>query len=504
MAKQNLSIGSSANDGTGDSLRDGAIKLNSVIDELYTALGNDTNLLVNVGTPSAGQLLKWNGSQFAEGNFDTLTSNLDVGGFEIGSTSNGDVIIKPHGSGDIKFWAGGTGSALTYIDGTDGKLKYSNHFATTADLPAAADHHGMFAHVHAENHGYFAHGGAWVQLIDSGSSVGELTDVDMTVGGGPSDGQVLKWSAANSNWYPDNDATASGGGSTTQNLFEGFNADTGSTTASAATDVLTVAGCTNISTSIAGDTLTISMTGTLGDADQNLFSVIGSDSGSKTANSATTTVNFVGGTGISTAVGGDNLTITNSSPNVDQSIFATVSGDSGSANSNVTDGTLTVSGGNGVTTSVSSTVNPSGQVTVATVSIATDLFLASGVTLSENQSFITNTSGEVEAVATPAVGFEISGTSGGGYNFGNNGWSGSGNPTIYVYRGFTYRFNNTTGSGHPFALRQTNAGSAVTAGVSGSQTGVQYWTVPMTLAAGTTYVYQCTIHSGMVGNLVVV
>ena len=494
MAKQNLSIGSSANDGTGDSLRDGAIKLNSVIDELYTALGNDTNLLVNVGTPSAGQLLKWNGSQFAEGNFDTLTSNLDVGGFEIGSTSNGDVIIKPHGSGDIKFWAGGTGSALTYIDGTDGKLKYTNHFATTADLPVAGDHHGMFAHVHAENHGYFAHGGAWIQLIDSGSSVGELTDVDMTVGGGPSDGQVLKWSAANSNWYPDNDATASGGGSTTQNLFEGFIADTGTTTASAPTDVLTVAGGTNISTSIAGDTLTINMTGTLGDADQNLFSVIGSDAGSKTATSTTATVNFVGGTGISTAVGGDNLTITNDSPNVDQNIFATVTGDSGTTTSNSTTGSLAVTGGNGVTTSV----------TANAVSIAADLFLASGVTLSENQSFITNASGEVEAVSTAAVGFEISGSTGAGYNFSNNGWSGSGNPTIYVYRGFTYRFNNTTGSGHPFALRQTNAGSAVTAGVSGSQTGVQYWTVPMTLAAGTTYVYQCTVHSGMVGNLVVV
>ena len=325
MAKQNLSIGSSANDGTGDSLRDGAIKLNSVIDEVYTALGNDTNLLVNIGSPTSGQLLKWNGSQFAEGDFDTLTSNLDVGGFQVSSTNNGDVVIKPNGSGHIKFWAGGTGSALTYIDGTDGKLKYSNHFAETADLPAAADHHGMFAHVHAENHGYFAHGGAWVQLIDSGSSVGELTDVDMTVGGGPSDGQVLKWSAANSNWYPDNDATASGGGGSTQNLFEGFNADTGSTTASAPTDVLTVAGGTNISTTIAGDTLTIAMTGTLGDVDQNLFATVGSDSGSKTATSATATINLVGGTGISTAVGGDNLTITNDSPNVDQSIFATVS-----------------------------------------------------------------------------------------------------------------------------------------------------------------------------------
>jgi len=495
MAKQNLSIGASANDGTGDSLRDGAIKLNSVIDEIYTALGNDTNLLVNVGTPAAGQVLKWNGSQFAEGHFDALSADLNVKTHKIVSESNGDINIQPDGSGDIKFWRGGAGSALAYVDGADGYFKWSAPYATLGDLPDVATHHGMFAHVHAEGHGYMAHG-SWIQLIDSTSSIGELTDVDMTVGGGPSDGQVLKWSAANSNWYPDNDATAGGGGGgTTQNLFEGINADSGSTTASAPTDVLTIAGGTNISTSIAGDTLTINMTGTLGDEDQNLFSVIGSDSGSKTANSTTTSINFIGGTGITTAVSGDNLTITNSSPNVDQALFAAVGADTGSAiiAETATD-VLTVAGGNGISTSTSGT----------TVSIVADLYLASGVTLSENQNFITNSTGQIEAVATPAVGFEISGSTGTGYNFSNGGWSGSGNPTIYVYRGFTYRFNNTTGAGHPFALRQTNGGSAVTAGVSGSQTGVQYWTVPMTLAAGTTYVYQCTIHGGMVGNLVVV
>ena len=494
MAKQNLSIGASANDGTGDSLRDGAIKLNSVIDEIYTALGNDTNLLVNVGTPAAGQVLKWNGSQFAEGHFDALSANLNVKTHKIVSESNGDINIQPDGTGDIKFWRGGAGSALAYVDGADGYFKWSAPYATLGDLPDVATHHGMFAHVHAEGHGYMAHG-SWIQLIDSTSSIGELTDVDMTVGGGPSDGQVLKWSAANSNWYPDNDATGEGGGGgTTQNLFEGINADSGSTTASAPTDVLTIAGGTNISTSIAGDTLTINMTGTLGDEDQNLFSVIGSDSGSKTANSTTTAINFIGGTGITTAISGDNLTITNSSPNADQFIIQSVNGDSGSFTSSDVEGGITIAGGNGITTSVAS----------STVSIVADLYLASGVTLSENQNFITNSSGEVEAVATPAVGFEISGSTGTGYNFSNNGWNGSGNPTIYVYRGFTYRFNNTTGAGHPFALRQTNGGSAVTAGVSGSQTGVQYWTVPMTLAAGTTYVYQCTIHGGMVGNLVVV
>lgn len=37
-------------------------------------------------------------------------------------------------------------------------------FSTLADLPTAADHHGMFAHVHATGSAYFAHGGHWVKL----------------------------------------------------------------------------------------------------------------------------------------------------------------------------------------------------------------------------------------------------------------------------------------------------------------------------------------------------
>ena len=83
MAKQTLSIGTTANDGTGDSLRDGAIKLNQVIDEIYANLGNDTNLQVNVGSPTNGQTLVWNGAQFSEGHLSALTSDLDVAGFSI-------------------------------------------------------------------------------------------------------------------------------------------------------------------------------------------------------------------------------------------------------------------------------------------------------------------------------------------------------------------------------------------------------------------------------------
>ena len=44
MAYSAILTGSSANDGTGDTLRDGAIKVNANILEIYNKLGNGTNL----------------------------------------------------------------------------------------------------------------------------------------------------------------------------------------------------------------------------------------------------------------------------------------------------------------------------------------------------------------------------------------------------------------------------------------------------------------------------
>ena len=493
MAKQTLAIGSSANDGTGDSLRDGAIKLNSVIDELYTNLGNDTNLQINVGTPAQDQLLKWNGAQFAEGSFNKFTEDVDVGGHKIISANNGDIVVQPNGSGDIHLWAGGTGSALTYIDGADGKLKYSNHFPTTGDLPDAVTHHGMFAYVSGDGAARYATSSGWKKIIGEDHSLGDLGDVDMTVGGGPSDGQVIKWNAGNSAWEPANDdSSGGGGGGTTQNLFEGITADTGSTTASAPTDVLTVAGGTNIATAITGDTLTINMTGALGDANQNAYGVIGSDSGNKTAGSTTATINLIGGTGISTAVNGDNLTITNDSPNVEQVTYRTVTGDSGTTTAALATSSLSVAGGQGVTTAVTSN----------TVTVNADLYL--GNTAQTNNNLIYNGT-SWDATVSPTIGFNFTGPNNSVYRVAGGGVDPStDNPTIFVYRGFTYRLNNTTTAAHPLALRQTAGGTAVTEGVTGDQEGVQYWTVPMDLAAGTTYVYQCTMHPAMVGNLTVV
>ena len=66
-------------------------------------------------------------------------------------------------------------------------------------------------------------------------------------------------------------------------------------------------------------------------------------------------------------------------------------------------------------------------------------------------------------------------------------------------KGVKYRFDNTTGSSHPFAFRVSNGGSAYTNGITGSQNGVQFFTVPYD--APDALAYQCTIHGGMVGNI---
>ena len=50
---------------------------------------------------------------------------------------------------------------------TTGKILFGNVYSTEADLPTAADYHGMFAHVHGTGKAYYAHGGQWRKLVDS-------------------------------------------------------------------------------------------------------------------------------------------------------------------------------------------------------------------------------------------------------------------------------------------------------------------------------------------------
>jgi len=118
---------------------------------------------------------------------------------------------------------------------------------------------------------------------------------------------------------PENGDTYTEGGTTWQyngvvwnivedikNIFSTVNADTGTATAVGETDSFTIAGGTDISTSITDKTITINFDGTSGST-QNLFSTIQSDDGSTTASSPTEILDVIGGTNISTRIGTDTV-----------------------------------------------------------------------------------------------------------------------------------------------------------------------------------------------------
>ena len=62
MAKLGISTGSSPNDGTGDSLIDGAVKANSNFTEIYTAIGDGTTIAIPVTSVTAGAGINVSGS----------------------------------------------------------------------------------------------------------------------------------------------------------------------------------------------------------------------------------------------------------------------------------------------------------------------------------------------------------------------------------------------------------------------------------------------------------
>ena len=112
---------------------------------------------------------------------------------------------------------------------------------------------------------------------------------------------------------------------------------------------------------------------------------------------------------------------------------------------------------------------------------------------------LTNIAAPVES---PVANFTITSSGSSAYRISGGGLEPTANnPDIYLIRGQKYRFNNTTGSAHPFQFRLTSSGSAYTDGITGDQNGVQFFTPDNTTPSKLFYI--CTLHSAMVGNIYV-
>jgi len=95
MAKQTLNIGTLANDGTGDTLRDGGDKIQDNFNELYTALGGDT-VKIAIGSPTANQILKYNAGTSV---FEPSSDANDNTTYSVSAeTSGSDASIRLTGS----------------------------------------------------------------------------------------------------------------------------------------------------------------------------------------------------------------------------------------------------------------------------------------------------------------------------------------------------------------------------------------------------------------------
>ena len=266
MAKQTLGLGTSANDNTGDTLRAGGDKINDNFNEIYSALGNGSTLQVNTTNPATGQVLRYNGSQFAASDYSNLTSALDVNGNSIVSSSNGNIAVAANGTGDITLAAGGVTSIFDGATGTIAfptKISYKNEYSSLAAAPAAATYPGYFFTVDGDDKQYVniniatrGVGDTRAILLTQYTGIGDLSNVDVTTTA-PTSNQVLKWNGTN--WVPGDDNA----GVSSINVFQTVGADTGSTTANSQTDTLTIAGGTNITTAISGDTVTINFSGSL-------------------------------------------------------------------------------------------------------------------------------------------------------------------------------------------------------------------------------------------------
>ena len=189
-------------------------------------------------------------------------------------------------------------------------------------------------------------------------------------------------------------------------------------------------------------------------------------------------------------------------------LFATVAGDTGSTTANSQSDTLTIAGGTGIaTTVVGDTLTIDFNATLTTT--FADLTDTNTTNIAEGNSLFYNGT-QVFPAASPVIWWNLGANGSASFTFDGPGFedtiqSNKEDPDFYLYRGFTYVFDNTTNGGnHPFRIQNTQGlqGTPYTDGQSGSGSSVLYFTVP--LDAPSTLYYQCTIHALMNGVINIV
>ena len=303
MAKQVINIGASANDGSGDPLRNAFDKVNDNFNEIYFNFGNATTLTSIFDSNGNLDLYgKPHKVSFYYDTFTALTAN-NPGTYHgaIGHAHDTGALYYAHGSWR-KLLADTSGGTITNYTDPLAPYVYANNVTNseTSDYVLKTNADGTYT---------------WVE--QSGGSGGSYNDaaVDthLNVSGAGSN-EVLQWSGSDYQW------TALPSGGSSANTFGTIAvAGQSSVVADGSTDTLTLVAGSNvtITTDANADTITINASGGSGGGGTDLNSLTGGtldvaadsigfiDANDSNASKKDTIADFV------TAIAGTNITASN-------------------------------------------------------------------------------------------------------------------------------------------------------------------------------------------------
>jgi hypothetical protein len=473
MAKLGISTGTTPNDGLGDNLLAGAVKINSNFSEIYTQFGDGTNLTAIGGTwtsTSAGiHTLKNVGIGTTNPRF-----TLEVGAVGASGTTlfvNGDARV----TGIVTI-----GPASITLDGTTNIINVGTGITINGST-------GIISATSIVLGGTILTG-AGVTLITAGSGI----SVDQSTG----NVTITATGGGSSQWV----TTAAG-------IHTLSNVGIGTTNP---TSALTVTGDGTFTGVVTATTFVGALTGTATSTTNipNLTGDIISNGTSASLGSFTSTalrIALTSSTGTGDAVFATSPTfatpalgtpasgtLTNCTfPTLNQNTTGTAGGLTGTPDITVgvaTASTLNVgTGGTVITTTTAGlvgigTTNPTEKLTVVGVTSSTLFY------------------GDASYTTSGRWILGADGTS--NYTFVGIGFTQTTNdPVLYLARGRVYEFVNNSGGSHPFQIRVSDGGAAYSDGVTNNSaaSGVIRFEVPFN--APNTLYYQCTSHSGM-GNTI--
>ena len=542
MAKQTVGLGSSANDGTGDSLRVGGDKINDNFNELYTAIGTGTALNITTAGASSNQILQWSTSNnrfeptnsAAAGAISVdltpqLGGDLDVNGNKIVSATNGDIELIPHGTGNIKLDTltfPTTVGTSNYVLATDGaSAMYWKQVGSTITLSADTGTNDTYTVGDTLNFG----GGTGIATTVSDDNISIAIDSTVVT---TSDTQSLSNKTIDN---PDLTGVSTGNVKLRCATIGSFIAQ-GANALASFESAATYAGAFAVDTSthkgyLASNNTWNEIATTLSSID--IFADVDTTTATPTDGQVLTWVGAstawkptsitselsddtspVLGAGLDTAgftiSGTGNLDLTGSGSKARYDF----------TNTGALPSATNYTGMFAVTTSDSKGhfATSSGWINIITENDSVDrLSDVDTTTTAPNYGEVlvyTNVSGTgrwIPGHYTPqskvAANFNVTNNGSTDFTFTGDGFTthnsgGSQNdPVLYLKKGHTYTFTVSSGSSHPFEIRTASGGSAYGFGVDNNGTGSGTLTFCVPMNAPSTLYYQCTSHAGM-GNTI--